>query len=144
MNIRVWLPDLEPLSKQHSARRSHGRGKRMMFKDPRYAGEMNYLRWLAKAEFAKRGWTEPVTCRCALRVSYRGRFDPDNAGGYVQDALQGVAYVRDSQLDLATYRKRRSGPVGILIIVHTLEGRKANEKAKRKATGKAGGAMAAR
>jgi Holliday junction resolvase RusA-like endonuclease len=45
----------------------------------------------------------------------------DNAGGYVQDALQGAAYVRDSQVTLASYRKRLKGPEGISIVIHTLE-----------------------
>jgi Holliday junction resolvase RusA-like endonuclease len=118
---RIWLPDVVPMSKQHSARISHGRGKHMMFRNPEYTAARNALTWNVKLELAKKGWIQPVKCKCAIRISYRGRFDVDNAGGFVQDALQGAAYVRDSQVILATYRKRLKGPKGLNIIIHTLE-----------------------
>lgn len=124
MIARIWLPNIVPMSKQHSARRSHGRGRRMMFRDPKYTAALVALKWEVKSVLAKQGWIRPVECRCAIRISYRGRFDVDNAGGFVQDAMQGAAYVRDSQVLLATYRKRLTGPEGLSIIIHTLEARK--------------------
>lgn len=121
MTGRIWLPDIVPMSKQHSARRSHGHGRRMMYRDPQYTAARNAVYFAARQALIRQGWYEPVTCRCAIRISYRGRFDVDNAGGFVQDALQGAAYVRDSQVILATYRKRLQGPDGLAIIIHTLE-----------------------
>jgi Holliday junction resolvase RusA-like endonuclease len=122
MNIRIFIPDFEPMSKQHANHRSHGGNGRMMFTDKGYTAAKRGLNFLAKVEFAKRGWTQPTKELCALRVWYRAnRMNVDNAGGFVQDALEGVAYFKDGQVDIATYHKRRTGPIGIGIIVRTLK-----------------------
>jgi Holliday junction resolvase RusA-like endonuclease len=120
MIARLWIPNMVPMSKQHS--RGYAANGRT-FTDRKYGAARHALFWEAKAALEKQGWTTPVEERCTLRVSYRGRFDVDNAGGFVQDALQGAAYVRDSQVVMATYRKRLKGPMGLSIIIHTLEGR---------------------
>lgn len=114
----IWLPNAEVKSKQHS--RGYAANGRT-FTDRKYADARKTLFWEAKAALVKQGWARPVECKVALRVSYRGRHDVDNAGGYVQDALQGAAYVRDSQVILATYRKRLKGPAGIAITIRTVE-----------------------
>lgn len=94
----------------------------MMFTDKGYTAAKRALNFLAKVEFAKRGWAQPTKELVALRVSYRAnRMNVDNAGGFVMDALEGVAYFKDGQVDIATYYKRRTGPVGIGIGVRTIK-----------------------
>lgn len=121
MRARILIPGAQAMSKQHSSRISHGRGRHMMFRNPEYTSWRDTLNRIARSKLAVCGWIKPVECRCALRISYRGRFDVDNAGGAIQDALQGAAYLRDSQVILATYRKRLKGPDGIDITLRTLE-----------------------
>jgi Holliday junction resolvase RusA-like endonuclease len=121
MIARLWLPDAPLRSKQHS--RGYGKGGHT-FTTKDYKDARMILGQQAKIELNKQNWREPVACYCALRISYRGRYDTDNLGGYVQDALQGIAYVRDSQAILTTYRKRLNGPIGLYIIIHTLDGKK--------------------
>lgn len=123
MRALIWLPKVTLMSKQHSHRISHGRGRHMMFRDAAYTAAKEALFWQAKAELLRVGWRVPIECYCALRISYRGRFDVDNAGAFIQDALQGCAYLRDSQVIMATYRKRLKGPEGLWIGIHTLEGK---------------------
>lgn len=122
MIARLWFPDVIPLSKQHSRGMRYGRTYRLKS----YTEARDALAKEAKVLLYNQGWRQPIECRVALRVSYRGRFDVDNAGGFVQDALQGAAYVRDSQVVLATYRKRLKGPNGIKIIIHTIKLREQN------------------
>jgi Holliday junction resolvase RusA-like endonuclease len=93
----------------------------MMFRNPEYTQARDMLAILARKELARQGWTQPTKSKCALRFSYRGRFDVDNALGFIMDALQNAVYFRDSQVVIATSRKRLKGAIGISIIVHTLE-----------------------
>jgi Holliday junction resolvase RusA-like endonuclease len=120
MRARIFIPEFIPLSKQHSRGMNCGR----IYKLKSYSDAMTALAWKCKLALRLEGWLTPTAFNCALRVTYRGRFDVDNAGGFVQDALQGVAYVRDSQVVMATYRKRRTGPYGIGITVWALSGAK--------------------
>ena len=120
MKSRVWLPGIEVESKQHS--RSYSRTGRT-FTNHAYERARDTLGIMARLALTRKGWPSPVETKVIMRMSYRGRFDVDNAAGFVMDALQGVAYVRDSQVVCLTVRKRLDGALGILIALSTIEDR---------------------
>ncbi len=118
MKAHIWLPDMEVKSKQHS--RSYTRTGRT-FTNHLYAGARDAFGITAMMALASAGWREPVNDKVAMRLSYRGRFDVDNAAGFIMDALQGVAYVRDSQVIMLAVRKRLKGNMGVGITLRTLD-----------------------
>ena len=118
MIARIWLPGVEVESKQHS--RSYTRTGRT-FTNTQYASARRAIGLMVLVELRKQKWFEPVECKCSMILSYRGRFDLDNAAGFIMDALQGIAYVRDSQIISIHIRKRLKGPMGVKIFIRTLE-----------------------
>jgi len=125
----IWLPGMTVRSKQHSSRISDGRGRHMMFRDPAYTALKTELHLRATAALMRAGWTAPTEERVAMRLTYRGRFDLDNAAGFVMDALEGAAYVRDSQIAIMTVAKRPAGEIGLTITVREIGAKKGNRRA---------------
>ena len=120
MRASIWLPGMTVMSKQHSARRSHDRGRHMMFLDPKYNALKTELHLRAKAALMRSGWMAPTEEQVVMRLTYRGRFDLDNAAGFVMDALEGAAYVRDSQIAVLTIAKRPAGEMGLTITLREM------------------------
>jgi Holliday junction resolvase RusA-like endonuclease len=121
MIARIFIPDFKPLSKQHSRGMCYGR----VFTNANYTRAKNNLRMLAKMALIKKGWREPTKEKCALYVGYKSnRMDVDNVLGFVMDALQDVAYIRDSQIYRATAEKLFKGPIGLDIRIGTMEATK--------------------
>jgi Holliday junction resolvase RusA-like endonuclease len=119
MIARIWLPDIELKSKQHS--RGYSKTGRT-FTDPKYAYAKKYLCWATKLALQKQGWSEPVKTNVAVKISYRAnRMNVDNLAGFCLDGLEGAAYLKDGQVDILVVHKRRKGPVGLGITIRTLE-----------------------
>ena len=117
MKVHIYLPGIEVKSKQHS--RSYTRTGRT-FTNTIYKEHREAFGMMAKTELRRRGWNL-TDMKCAMRLSYRGRFDVDNAAGFIMDALQGIAYDRDSQVISLHVRKRLKGDMGVGITIRTLE-----------------------
>lgn len=121
MKAKVILNDAPLCSKQHSSKRGWS-GKHMMYTDGKYAAAKKAFHWMARSALVKQGWTRPVECYCALRISYRAnRMNVDNVQGFIMDALEGAAYLKDGQVDIVHVRKRRTGPPWVGLYIRTLE-----------------------
>jgi Holliday junction resolvase RusA-like endonuclease len=117
MRARIYLPGIEVQSKQHS--RSYSRTGRT-FTNHTYAQQRDDFGTLAKAALRRCGWSLTEK-KCSMSLSYRGRFDLDNAAGFVMDALQGIAYLRDSQIVAMHICKRPAGDNGVGIVLETID-----------------------
>ena len=124
MRARIVIPNPVLMSKQHANHRSHGGNGHMMFTDREYTNAKKTLKWQAKSALAKIGWSKPTESKVALRISYRAnRMNVDNVSGFILDALEGAAYLKDGQVDLLSVRKRRTGTAWLGISIHTFGGK---------------------
>jgi Holliday junction resolvase RusA-like endonuclease len=123
MRARVIIPDAVLMSKQHANHRSHGGNGHMMFTDRGYTNAKKALNFQARAALAKVGWMKPAEEKVALRISYRAnRMNVDNVAGFILDALEGAAYLKDGQVDILSVQKRRKGDDWLGISVRVVRG----------------------
>ena len=124
MKATIELHDVQIMSKQHSRGMRYGR----TFTNHAYTAAKDALYWRAKGALYAAGWENPVACNVAVALSYRAnRMNVDNVVGFVLDALEGCAYLKDGQVDVLRVRKRRKGPTWVGISLRTLERRRAPE-----------------
>jgi len=115
MRLRILDPVLK--SKQHSRGQNNGR----TFTVASYTSAKFALNMQAREQIRKQGYFQPTDKKVAVRISYRAnRMNVDNVSGFILDALEGAAYIKDGQVDVLTVKKRRNGENWLFLNVRIL------------------------
>ena len=119
MRARIMIENPQLCSKQHS--RGYGRNGHT-FTVKSYTKAKYDLNTEVKDQLRKQSWWNPVFSKVAVRMSYRAnRMNVDNVAGFILDALEGAAYLKDGQVDILAVKKRRKGGDWLGITLRTLE-----------------------